>query len=185
MEILNIGCGQRPLKSNKSINYTNIDMIKHPLIIKHNLLKTPWPLQDNTYDKVIMCHVIEHFSEDKHPLLLCEIRRVLKNTGQVAISYPEFIKVAQNYINNKNGDLDFWKATIYGRGSTEYDRHKALMDTRFFKDTLMACGFNLIKVYSENKELYNTVVICNKGEPMLTIEDLQSSIYNVNNGNYS
>lgn len=172
INILNLGCGKNPFTNTKDIQYLNMDMIKAPLILKHNITKFPYPLQPEFFDRVYLFHTIEHIPEPLHRILLLEIRRVLKPEGQFVVSYPEFIKVAQNYIDNKAGKRDFWKKVIYGRGLTEWDRHKALMNTEDFCQLLREVGLPAVQVSPEKSQSFNTVIVAKKGEPMISYEAL-------------
>ena len=180
IKILNLGCGILPLKSTNSVEYSNVDMLKLPKVTQHDLTKVPYPFGALLFDKIIMAHVIEHIPEQKHVKILCELFRLLKPEGRLAISYPEFPKVAALYLKNRLIDVDIWKATIYGRGRDEWDRHKALMDTMYFRETLNSCGFKIIQCRAERKEHWNTVLICEKTDPMLTHEKLMEKEVGVN-----
>lgn len=169
---MNLGCGSNPLKEDSKHVYTNIDMLKREDILQHDITKTPYPLAKDQFDLVYMFHCIEHIPEEQQPAILLEIRRLLKPKGIAVFSYPEFTKIAKNYISNYKGMRDFWKATIYGRGLTEWDRHKALMDTFYFCEVLKSCGLFPYKVHPERSERYNTVVYCTKVEVPITYEEL-------------
>ena len=177
IKVLNLGCGRSPLKSTDAVEYTNLDMVKHPLIQKWNIMKFPYPLARASFDKCYFFHCIEHIPENYHKAVLTEVWNVLKPNGRLFISYPEFKKIAMNYIQNTGGQRDFWKATIYGRGTTEWDRHKALMDTTYFEITLREVGFKLISAKPEKTEIYNTVVIVDKVEPLVTYEQMLGTEY--------
>lgn len=172
---LNIGCGSSPLKNTKDRTYLNMDAI--PVrkgwdnYVRHNLLKFPWPIQGE-FDEVFMFHTIEHIPENYHGALMQQIYSILRTGGKFAVSYPEFTKVAMNYINNVGNDRKFWRATIYGRGQTEWDRHKALMDTPVFIEFMTAYGFHIKRHYPEPKQAFNTVCIFEKGELGLTYEGI-------------
>lgn len=170
--ILNLGCGSNLLKDTSKIHYVNADMIKKPGVFKFNLMKLPWPWLNATFDQVYLFHTIEHIPSEKHPYLLNEIRRILKPAGKLCISYPEFPKVASNYLNNKGDDRAWWAKVIYGRGLTEWDRHKALMDTPVFAQLLRQVGFDILSAKPEKKEDYNTMLVCQRGEPLVTYETL-------------
>lgn len=177
MKILNLGCGQSPLKPKGDKEYINMDMLKFKAdkleginYVRHDIMKFPWPFADDTFDEVFMFHTIEHIPENWHRTFAWELRRVLKPGGKLAMSYPEFTKVAKNYITNHQGKRDFWKATIYGRGLTEWDRHKALMDTPFFIEFMAGYGLKCIRSYPEKNEPFNTVAIFEKGEFALSYE---------------
>lgn len=171
--ILNLGCGRNPLKSNADEQYINVDMgVKGELIFNFDATKTPYPFPEKDFDTIYFFHTIEHIPEEQHAGILCEFRRLLKDGGRICLSYPEFKKVAQNYIDNKNDDRQFWKATIYGRGLTEWDRHKALMDTDEFSRFVLSCGLKVVATHPEPKQEFNTITILEKGTPTLTYESL-------------
>lgn len=171
--ILNLGCGRNPLASDSETQYINVDAgVKGELIFNFDITKTPYPFPEKDFDIIYFFHTIEHIPEEQHAVLLCEFHRVLKDDGKICLAYPEFKKVAQNYTDNKNDDRQFWKATIYGRGLTEWDRHKALMDTEEFTGFVRSCGLKVLETYPEKGQAFNTVTILGKGEPTLTYEDL-------------
>lgn len=171
--ILNLGCGSTPLKSSDEVQYINVDMgVKHELIFNFDITKTPYPFPPEDFDEIYFFHTIEHIPEEQHAALLCEFRRVLKNEGRICLAYPEFKKIAQNYLDNKNDDRRFWKATIYGRGLTEWDRHKALMDTDEFSRFVLSCGLKVVATHPEKNQEFNTITILMKGTPTLTYESL-------------
>jgi SAM-dependent methyltransferase len=181
LRILNLGCGTRPLKDTDSREYVNIDIIPPPpdcdaTYIERNILTIPWP-DLGRFDRVLFFHCIEHIPEELHHKLLIGIRSQLKKDGELAIVYPEFTKCATNYIKNYKGMREFWKDTIYGRGLTEWDRHKTLMDTNFFKFVLRDCGLPSYKIYPERNDPWYTVVLCKVGPIAPSYEDLLGKEY--------
>jgi predicted SAM-dependent methyltransferase len=164
---LNLGCG-----TNKIKGCVNIDLEKscNPEVICDFTKQLPF--SDNSVDEIYLFHVVEHIPEIKIPILLQEIRRILKDTGKFLVSYPEFIKCAQNYISNKQGKRDFWKATIYGRQLYSTDYHVTLMDTNIFKTVLHDFGFKPIVVDSEPGEDYNTFILAEKATVPTSYEEL-------------
>lgn len=176
--ILNLGCGTTPLKSSKDIEYTNMDILAlqdsakvDVNYLEWDILKVPYPVE-HKFDSIYIFHVIEHIPEFQHIILLSEFRRILKPDGQIVFTYPEFLRCADNYKTNKDGRRDYWKMTIYGRGYTEWDRHKALMDTPIFVKFLNENGFEVTKVSSEKSEPENTVLVCKLGAERLSYEEL-------------
>jgi SAM-dependent methyltransferase len=180
LKVLNLGCGFLPLINDKKRTYINIDLLKltekqtiGANYVRHNLTKFPYPFEDETFDEIYLSHVIEHIDEGDHPMLIQEVRRLCKPDGTISWIYPEFITIAQNYILNKRGDRDYWKQCIYGRsGKGGMDRHVALIDTPFFIDLVKVYGLIPEKVFTDKKEDYNTVLICRKGQPLKTYEEL-------------
>lgn len=150
---LNLGCG-----ANKLEGYTNIDINAslQPDIV-HDFT-TALPFEDTSVDQVVMFHVIEHIEKQKHLSLLLNVRRVLKSDGILIISYPEFSKIAQNWLENRAGKREFWEATIYGRQSSPSDYHVCCMDSDEFIYLLKSAGYRITQCIPEPMELYNTVV---------------------------
>lgn len=164
---LNLGCGQNKIEG--CINIDVEESVKPDLVadFRRNL-----PYTDNDIDTVYLFHVIEHIEECHHRNILEEIYRVLKPNGLFYISYPEFVKVAQNYIDNKRGLRDFWKKVIYGRQLYKSDYHVALMDTKYFVQLLEEVGFHEIRHKPEHIDDFNTVIRCSKGNKPQNYEDL-------------
>lgn len=167
MSVLNLGCG-----SSKITGATNVDVnpiTKCELVFD---IKKPFPLADESYDKVYLFHTIEHIEKSYRFAVLREIHRVLKTDGEFIVSYPEFSKILQNWLDNKNSDRPFWEATIYGRQLYVGDYHYCAMHTPEFIEHLNALGFIVEKHFPEPAEDCNTVVKCIKSVPLPTYEEI-------------
>lgn len=163
---LNLGCGTSKLPG--FIN-CDADAALNPDVVV-DLLK-PLPFEDASVDYIVMAHVIEHISEWHQQTLLFELSRILKLDGELVLAYPEFKKCAQNYIDNYQGKRAFWKATIYGRQLTEWDKHVTLMDTDVFMVLLREHGFVDMHSAEEPGEPYNTVLRAKKGPRLISYEE--------------
>ena len=166
---LNLGCGTTKFK-----NCVNIDIEKavEPDLV-HDFMEGLPMYESGTVDRVFMFHIIEHIQEKHHDPILFEVYRVLKPDGLFIVSYPEFIKVAQYYIDNKRGNRDYWKKAIYGRGLYPSDTHVALMDSRFFVEKLETLGFEIISIKPEDvPNEFSTVVKAIKHSKFTGIEDV-------------
>ena len=165
---LNLGCG-----TNKTSCCINVDLdlsFKPDLVFN---LKHPFPIKSSSVDRVFLVHVIEHLEECLHYDLLSDIYRILKFGGLFFVSYPEFVRCAQNYIDNTRGKREFWKHTIFGRQAHKSDYHYSLMNTDDLVDLLQEIGFENIKYKEElDKEVYNTMLVCYKGNPKMNWEDV-------------
>ncbi len=171
--ILNLGCGV-----NKVPGAVNIDLHGNP-DVRANILFLPFG--NGTVDKIYLFHTIEHIKKALHHDLFTEIRRVLKQGGQLFVSYPEFTKCAQNFIDNKFGWRDFWSATIYGRQLQPNDFHVTLMYTPYFTRFLKDMGFDSIRTSPEPTEDFNTVVKCVKAtRPPNIIERYKRDYFGIN-----
>jgi len=141
---LNLGSGNNPLKSNEEFTITNVDkyyypgspvsLTYHPWADTWNEKHpdTPWiygdivklDFSDETFDKVILVHVLEHVSMEHGNLAILEAWRVTKKGGVVEIEVPDLIKAAEllplAHIN-ENEFRDFYKVEGLFYGTTGLD----------------------------------------------------------------
>ncbi len=165
---LNLGCGSNKLSD--SINIDINEEFKPDLLL--DFLKFPYPFANDSIDVIYFFHTIEHITKVAHPTLLTEFHRILHSDGQLIISYPEFVKIAQAFIDNRFGWREsFWEATIYGRQTTKHDYHVCAMDTPTFTQLLCEIGFNIVETKSESNQDFNTIVVCSKGVRGMTREE--------------
>ena len=164
---LNLGCG-----SNKLPDYVNIDgeASCKPDLIRNILDKLPY--KAGAAEEIVMFHCIEHINKGLHPRLFAEIWRLLRPGGHLIISYPEFLKVVDNWKTNYKGKKEFWEATIYGRQLYPGDAHVTIMHTPDFVRKLKFWGFIEIKSYPERDEKFNTIVSCVKAARPDGYEDI-------------
>lgn len=164
---LNVCCG-----NNKIAGYHNIDGSKSNNPDEVVDLLTEFKDGYKDIEEILFFHAIEHFEEKYHPQIIAMFWNALRPEGMLYVSYPEFRKVALNYINNFQGKKDFWKAAIYGLQRYPGDYHVSLMDTLELVELLKSCGFKNIEWRSEPNEEYNTILRCQKGEIPLGYEDM-------------
>lgn len=150
---LNIGCG-----TNKLPGFINIDVepsCKPDLL--YDFTQAILPYDEKSIDKITFFHTIEHIRKPLHPRILVDFCRVLKNGGELLISYPNFWECAQNWKSNKNGQRTFWHATMFGRQLYPSDHHVCAMDPVELEQLLRVVGFDQIYHVPENREKYNTI----------------------------
>lgn len=173
MTILNCGCGVHKLP-----DCINVDLQGKP-DIRADILRLP--IKSDSVDKIYLFHTIEHIEKIKHFDLFFEFRRVLREGGEVIVSYPEFTICAKFFIDNYKGMREFWEKTIYGRQSTPDDFHVSLMYTPWFKNFLRDVGFDNIREFLEPGQECNTVVKCKKGEkPLTKVERYKRDFFGAN-----
>lgn len=86
---INLGSGADP-----AIGWTNVDMIDLPEVdVVHNLIKFPYPFEDNSADEMKAVDVIEHlppYIGDEHGVIkfLEECHRILKPGAELFIQTP-------------------------------------------------------------------------------------------------
>ena len=168
---LNLGCG-----NNKIEGYLNVDSYvesKADMIVD---IRKGLPWADNSVEEILFFHAIEHIEEKFHQALLDEFWRVLIPEGLILISYPEFEKCAQNYIENYRGMREFWKNTIYGLQRYPGDYHVALMNSDVLSEKLLETGFINIEWKAEQFEPYNSIMKAQKGPAYRSYEQLLEKI---------
>lgn len=85
MKKLNLGCGIDIREG-----YVNLDYVKSPGIdIVHNVEKTPYPFDDNSFDEIYASHVLEHTEGDWFRIIN-ELHRILKKNGLLIVKVPHF-----------------------------------------------------------------------------------------------
>lgn len=96
---LNLGCG-----TDIKEGYVNLDMVeKEGVDVVHDLNKYPYPFDDNTFDEVVMCDVLEHL--DNIIKTIEEIWRICKNNAMVYIDVPNYNSF--NQVSNPQHKLLF------------------------------------------------------------------------------
>ena len=88
MKTLDVGCGTK-----KHEGAVGIDRLELPHIdIVWNLDDLPWPIEDSTFDRVFLSHVIEHL--EKPAAILDEVHRVARPGAEVKIITPHFSSIS-------------------------------------------------------------------------------------------
>lgn len=163
----NFGCGH-----NKLEGFINVDV--EPSVEPDEVMDflKPLPIETGTVDRIVFFHVIEHIHESHHPNLLLEFHRILRDGGEIFIAYPEFAKIAHNWLDNYKGHRTHWKHCIYGLQRYPSDYHVSLMSSDEFKELLTRCGFENLRFKEEAQAPWNTVVKGTKGIIQPSYEDV-------------
>lgn len=81
---LNLGCGKDAQK-----RYVNLDKTKLPGVdIIHDLDKTPYPFEHDTFDEILCKHILEH--TENLMIVMDEIHRIISSDGKIKIIAPYF-----------------------------------------------------------------------------------------------
>jgi len=166
---LDIGGGPNPFKNRSeewkdslNIDIQNITEVDVVCDVSKGL-----PFLDNTVDKIITCHFIEHIGFKEQNFLFNECYRVLKNEGFILIIMPEFDICIKEYLrscfcvsynssisdpkcNICNGKASISrqrvKEYIYGNQCYPYDYHLNMMTSEEALIKMINSGFKNIKV---------------------------------------
>lgn len=83
-KVLHVGCGNSKLPG-----ALGIDILQLPAVdVVHNIDKSPWPFEENSFDILYAHSVVEHLSSI--PDFLIEAHRVSKNGARIIITVPYF-----------------------------------------------------------------------------------------------
>ncbi len=84
MDILDIGCGNAKTPGAVGIDFN----VRTEADIVHDLNQYPWPLADNTFDRIVASHIVEHVVDLIR--FMEEVHRVARPGAQVEIVTPHF-----------------------------------------------------------------------------------------------
>jgi SAM-dependent methyltransferase len=130
MMFLNLGCGNNPLPK----PWKNVDKYYYPGHEEMNRADgnpedfdweqgdftdlSKW--EDNSVDKVNICHALEHVSIEDATKTLVEIYRVLKPGGDVEIEVPDLRRIFIGYINGEFTHKEMIDLVYGGHDSNVY-----------------------------------------------------------------
>lgn len=158
---LNLGCGGQ-----KAEGYINVDLYNPARDLTCDLTKFPYPFKDCSASEIVMNHVIEHLSWRLTERVLEEVYRILTPGGMFKISYPDFLECARNFVENKQGQREWWKQTIYGMQIDDGQYHKAPIVTDEIVDLMRSVGLKTTDIHSEESGGYNKLLTAVKVEPL-------------------
>jgi len=119
-----------------------------------NLEVDPLPFDDECFDAVVCCQVLEHFTHS-HLYLMKEIHRVLKSGGLVEVDVPNAVSFRNRsrILRGKNITFDYEEHYLYAqpvlyRGFTFYPaRHNREFTLKELVILLKAAKFDRIDAY--------------------------------------
>ncbi len=95
-KILDVGCGINKIPGSTGID---IDEKSHA-DIKHDFNVYPFPIEDNSFDKIYAKHIIEHLDDPQG--FINELTRILKPGGTLFMETPHFSSyVAYSEVQHK------------------------------------------------------------------------------------
>jgi len=169
--LLDIGCG-------KATYFEDLNCeLKVGLDIDNNFIKaanqirgkddfvvgkaTRLPFRDNAFDVVLSLELIEHLNKDVHPILLSEVRRVLRPRGFLILTTPNaqnpltqlktrfpFLAALETKLMNKTQFKKkqmLWSKTVTGYMGMDLSEHKFRYSPWELERQLRISGFTLLK----------------------------------------
>jgi len=138
---LNLGAGDHPLPG-----YVNIDKKYdpsrdhcEPVCVNRSIF--PLTDMDESADEIRASHILEHFPYWQVQDVLMDWARALKPGGTLKIAVPDFEKIAQWYVEEREFLL---LGYLFGGQTDENDYHKTTFDTGLLTELLEKCGLQVI-----------------------------------------
>lgn len=180
---VNLGCGTHVMKEKgvKWLNIDNFELSGDKSFLKADIRDVP--LDNDSVDYLICDQVLEHMAMADVPLVLFNIRRILKKGGRAVIIVPDFEDAARQWLSqNFNVSYDpmkyhWFSEVVYGNQEHEGEFHKTPMSARYLDYNLNAVGLHNHKItfwpangpiprahgmrpYSEGARLRNAQLVC-------------------------
>jgi len=118
-----------------------------------DLLSASWPIEEASYDEVLLIHVLEHLPMSKVGIVLRRVLRVMRPGGILRVHVPNGPLVAKAYLEQPSHRFKV-QMTIYG-AEAETDpqfAHKMLYDFTMLRTTLLSAGFAGVEELTDKYE---------------------------------
>ena len=132
---LHLGCG--------SINhpaFINIDGRPLPHIHYVSRIDKLSQFQDESINLIYVCHCLEHFSHRHTLKILQEWRRILKKSGILRVSVPDFNSMVELYLATGH-DIQYVLAILTGGQDHKYNYHMTIFNEEFLSRLFFEAGF--------------------------------------------
>lgn len=111
------------------------------------------PLESNSVNYLLCDNVLEHIPMSDVPVVLFEIRRVLKVGGRAIIIVPDFKNAAESWLKANEDQQGFNPFTylytsevVYGNQLHEGEYHKTPMSPGFLNFAIKMAGFRQVRM---------------------------------------
>lgn len=84
MRVLDVGCGSNKVPGAEGLDVAQLEGVDHV----HDLDQHPYPLESDSYDRIVMRHVVEHVKDVVG--LMREVHRIGKPGARVEIVTPHY-----------------------------------------------------------------------------------------------
>lgn len=137
--ILDVGCG-----ASKTPGAIGIDRRRRKdrpdelqMDIEHDLTVFPWPIEDDSFDLVIVSHVMEHLPDTVRTME--ELNRITQHGGKIYIEVPHYTWFESfRHYEHKHfftlGSFDY-----FVKGNAHYKTDYRIVDKHIFFDDLTYC----------------------------------------------
>lgn len=137
---LHLGCGEKHIPG-----FINVDIRKLEGVDLIDDIKKLSSFENDSIDLIYASHVLEHFSRFEYTKVLERWFQLLKRDGILRLSVPDFEKVTEHYIENKN--LPILIGLLYGGQNYDQNYHYCIWDFKSLKNELHKVGFKTIEKY--------------------------------------
>lgn len=136
---IHLGCGQ--------INhpaFINVDMVRYPHIHYLRPIDDLSVFDNDSADLIYASHCLEHFSFRQVPEVLAEWNRVVKKSGILRISVPDFDSIIKIY-HLAGNKLDDVQQAIVGGQDYKYNYHHVVFNKAYLTELLVQAGFDEVR----------------------------------------
>lgn len=138
---LHLGCGEKYIPGFIHVDIRKFDHIDYVTSVDNlNMFK------NNSVNLIYASHLLEHFKRFETEKVLSEWYRVLKEGGVLRIAVPDFEKIIEVYLKNRN--LDELIGLLYGRQDYKYNYHYKVFDFNSLSNMLTKVGFKTVYKYN-------------------------------------
>lgn len=139
MNKLHLGCGKVRLPG-----YINVDIQRTSatdiIADVRNL-----PFEEESFDLIYSCAVIEHFGRFEWPDLLLHWSRLLKKGGMMRVSTNDFEPCVERF--KESGNIEELLGILIGGHKDPWDKHGMIFTFDVLRKALEKIGFNDVRRY--------------------------------------
>lgn len=140
---LHLGCGKRFIP-----DFVHVDLADFPHIDHKRNVGDLSCFDNDSASLIYACQLLEYFDRDEALVVLSEWKRVLKNSGILRLSVPNFKVLSDLY--HAGLSLECFLGTLYGKwsiGNNQHVYHKTTFDFESAKKLLEKAGFKNVKLW--------------------------------------
>ena len=142
---IHLGCG--PINAP---GFMNVDFLPYSHIHYIQKIEDMSIFHDEYADLIYASHVLEHISHNDIKNVLREWFRVLKKSGVLRISVPDFEKIINIYLS-EGRDIKAIIGPLMGGQDNTYNFHKSVFDEEYLRGLLLLIGFTEVRIWEPEK----------------------------------